>query len=127
MYIIIFDLLFQFCTTHSNLFTMSILSLVFLDLIHATKASNHNVIDVKVLEYLFNLREWISPHLEKIKYHTEPHIFCFAKNQKGKSVMYYKAWSCDNWQPSNDGHILLKVATQYSNFACAWKNYNLTS
>ena len=80
----------------------------FLDLIQATKASNHSVTGVQVLEYVFGIREWISPHLDQIRYHTEPHIFRFAKNDRGQSVMFYKAWSDDVWEP-NDGLILLKV------------------
>ena len=80
-----------------------------LDLIVATKVSNSNVVDVKVLHYLFNIREWISPCLEAIKYHTEPHIFNFHKNTKGQTAMYYKPWAKSDWLPNNDGLLILKV------------------
>lgn len=85
---------------------------ILLDLIQVTKASNLAVTGVQVLKYPFGIREWISPHLDQIRYHTEPHIFGFAKNRKGQSVMFYKVWSHDNWEPSNDGLVLLKVLTK---------------
>ena len=59
-------------------------------LIQATKASNHSVIGVQVLKYVFDISKWISPHLDQITYHTEPHIFRFAKNERGQSVMFCK-------------------------------------
>lgn len=102
------------------LYIINLLSGILLDLIQATKASNHAVTNVQVLKYLFDIREWISPHLDQIRYHTEPHIFRFAKNHKDQSVMFYKAWSHDNWEPSNDGLILLKVPNYY---VCAWNTY----
>ena len=58
-------------------------------LLQATKASNHSVIAVQVLEYVFDISKWISPHLDQIRYHTKPHIFRFAKNERGQ-LMFYK-------------------------------------
>ena len=77
-----------------------------------TRASNQNVTNVSLVKYIFNIREWISPHLDKIKYHTEPHVFLFKKNRLGKAVMFYKQWSHCSWEPDNDGCLLLKVRIQ---------------
>lgn len=72
------------------------------------KDSSQNVAGVKSLKYIFDVREWISPCLDEIKYHTTPHIFLFKKGTHEKSVMYYKHWSNDSWAPEN-GLELLKV------------------
>ena len=80
------------------------------DLMQAAKSSNHLVTNVSCMEYIFNIRDWLSPHLEPIRYHTEPHIFLFKKNSAKKAAMYYKAWSHCDWEPSNEGLILLKVS-----------------
>ena len=83
-----------------------------IDIIQATKCSNHTVINVFVLEYLFDIRDWIASHIDEIRYHTQPHIFLFKKNRHGQTALYYKHWSRDDWEPSNDGHVLLKVSGQ---------------
>jgi len=76
----------------------------------ATKISNRNVTHVSALQHVFNVRDWISPYLEPIKYHTEPHIFLFKKNPNRKAAMYYKQWAVSKeWEPDNNGCLLLKV------------------
>ena len=62
------------------------------------------------LEYFYNIRDWIAPCLEELKYHTDPHIFLFKLGSHGKAEMFYKHWSKDPWLP-NEGLQLLKVAT----------------
>ncbi len=47
---------------------------------HAVRVSNNSVIMVKTLTYAFNIKHWIAPHLDDIRYHTEPHIFLFKRN-----------------------------------------------
>lgn len=74
------------------------------------RESNRNVKHVEQLEYVFDIREWIAPHLEEIHYHTQPHIFLFKKNAStGRAEMFYKQWSHDMWEPSDSGLQLLKV------------------
>ena len=81
-----------------------------LDIMEATKISNRNVTHVSALQHVFNVRDWISPYLEPIKYHTEPHIFLFKKNPNRKAAMYYKQWAVSKeWEPDNNGCLLLKV------------------
>jgi len=80
-----------------------------LEMKEAAKACHANVTHASSIEYIFDIKEWISPHLDKIKYHTEPHVFCFKKNPSGKAAMFYKKRSHCEWEPDNDGCILLKV------------------
>ena len=79
-------------------------------MMQAAKSSNHLVSNVSCVKYIFDIRDWILPHLEPIRYHTEPHIFLFKKNSANKAEFYYKAWSHCDWEPSNKGHVLLKVS-----------------
>ena len=58
--------------------------------------SNQSVAGVSSLKYIFNIRDWIAPCLDEIKYHTTPHAFLFRRDEdQGKAVMYYKHWSSD--------------------------------
>jgi len=77
----------------------------------ALKSSNHSVMNVSTVKQMVDIRQWISPHLEDIRYHTDQHIFLFKKNVSNKAAMYYKAWSHHEWEPSNEGILLLKVCT----------------
>ena len=70
--------------------------------------SNQTVVGATSLKYLYDIREWIAPCIETIKYHTSPHIFQFRKDLSGEAKMYYKHWSADAWMPK-DGVKLLKV------------------
>ena len=76
----------------------------------ATRASNQTVTNVSLVKNIFNIQEWITPCLETIKYHTEPHVFLFKKNSSGKATMFYKKWSHCEWEPDNNGCVLLKVS-----------------
>ena len=85
------------------------LNYAYVDILQATKARIHNVNNVTILDHVFDIQEWIAPHLDEIKYHTQPHIFLFKRNGSGKAAMYYKQWSHCDWEPSSDGCLLLKV------------------
>ena len=68
------------------------------------------------LKYIFNIRDWIAPCLDEIKYHTTPHVFLFRREEdRGKAVMYYKHWSSEPWIPK-EGLILLKVYINCTDF-----------
>ena len=45
----------------------------------ALKSSNHSVVNVSSMKYMLDIRQWLLPHLEDIRYHTEQHIFLFKK------------------------------------------------
>lgn len=70
--------------------------------------SSRTVVYVSTLQYMFDVKHWIEPHLEEIHKHTTPHIFLFKKSLQGRAEMFYKHWSKDEWSPSK-GLILLKV------------------
>ena len=61
---------------------------------HCVEVSNRCVAQVSSLTYVYDIREWIHPHLDDIQYHTQPHIFLFKRNPvSGRSEMFYKYWS----------------------------------
>ena len=67
-------------------------------LIHADmekrfQESNRTTVAVTSLQYVYDVRAWISPHLEEITKHTAPHIFRFHRSSEGRAVMHYKHWS----------------------------------
>lgn len=74
----------------------------------ACKAANHTSRKTMTLNYIVDFKKWIAPHIEEVHGHTNPHIFLFKRNALGKSVMYYKNWTHDDFQPK-DGVKLLKV------------------
>ena len=60
-----------------------------------------------MLTWLYDIRNWIAPHVEDIHGHTQPHHFRFTLDEVGIVVMHYKNWAKDAW--SADGLKLLKV------------------
>ena len=60
------------------------------------------------LEYVFDVKAWISPCLEEIHHHTLPHVFLFKRDKSGHAVMFSKQWAKDSWEPKA-GQRLLKV------------------
>ena len=74
----------------------------------AMKVSNQNVKSTHSLKYVFDIKNWIAPHLDEIHGHTVPHVFRFTLNHSKKAEMHYKHWSHEQWQPEH-GLILLKV------------------
>ena len=85
------------------------------DMEHCVKVSNRCVEQVSSLTYVYDVREWIRPHLDDIRYHTQPHIFLFKRNPaSGRSEMFYKHWSHSPWEPDKKGLTLLKVYLDYN-------------
>ena len=72
------------------------------------KAANSSVRGVTNLQYIFDIKSWLSPHLAEIHGHTTPHVFLFRKNADGVAVMFTKNWSHEEWEPQ-EGLLLLKV------------------
>jgi hypothetical protein len=77
----------------------------------AARVSNKKVLSTSTLEYLFDIRNWIEPHLDEIHGHTAPHVFNFKLNRSKKAELRYKNWSHEPWDPAEGkgGLILLKV------------------
>ena len=77
----------------------------------ALRASNQNVKHSSTLNYVFDIKNWIAPHLDEIHGHTAPHVFRFRLNHAKRAEMHYQHWSHEPWKPSGDGSglILLKV------------------
>jgi hypothetical protein len=73
--------------------------------------SNKNVKMVSTLNYVFDIKNWIAPHLDEIHGHTAPHVFRFQLNHASKRAeMHYKHWSHDPWEPRGEhGLYILKV------------------
>ena len=77
----------------------------------AMKASNKRVRTTSTLSYVFDIKNWISPHLDEVHGHTIPHVFRFQLNHSKRAEMHYKNWSHEEWQPEEGGLLLLKVYT----------------
>ena len=75
------------------------------------KESNKGVICSDVLSHVFDVKMWLTPHLEDLHQHTQPHVFKFSQNSSGKAELYYKKWSHMDWMGPLS---VLKVIT-YSN------------
>ena len=75
------------------------------------KQANYNVRSLSLLPKMFNVKGWLSPFIEPITGHSNPHIFRFVRGSDGHSQMYYKQWNGDRWEPSDGvGEVLLKVS-----------------
>ena len=61
------------------------------------KQSNKGVICSDVLSYVFDVKLWLTPHLEDLHQHTKPHVFKFSQNSTGKTELYYNKWSHIDW------------------------------
>lgn len=61
-------------------------------------------------EEIFDIREWLAPHLSEIHGHTGPHAFKVTLSENGDPVMKYKIWSSDeDWIPSGEEIPLFNV------------------
>lgn len=69
--------------------------------------SNQNSKFSSTLNYVFDIKSWISLHIEDIHQHTVPHVFLFRKNADSKAEMLYKHWAHDDWQLFDK--VILKV------------------
>ena len=61
------------------------------------------------LEAMHDVKGWISPHLNDLHGHRDPHCFKFVLNDQGKCTMYYRNWISDPWCPEEKATIVLKV------------------
>lgn len=89
-----------------------VLHYTFLEMEKAMKASNQSVRATFTPTHVFDIKNWISPHLDEIHGHTAPHVFRFRLNQSKKAEMHYKHWSHEEWAPQG-GFIPLKVSMSH--------------
>ena len=63
--------------------------------------------DVRVIKFIFDIKAWIEPLLNKIKNHVYPHTYRFFK-RNGQVRMKYKNWASDEtWLPEGPGQRML--------------------
>lgn len=62
---------------------------------------------------VFNITEWLIPHLNTIKNHSKPHIFKITKDDNGRARIYWKEWSTDRVRT-----VQLGLLTNVSSFFC---------
>lgn len=89
----------------------SYLRLLFTDMEKRLIESNQSTKSAATLKYVFDIKSWISAHIEEIHQHTVPHVFSFKKNSKGKAVMMVKHWAHDDWKCIDKP--ILKVCTPW--------------
>ena len=60
-----------------------------------------------IIDYVYDIKQWIEPYLNGIKNHVYPHSYKFCK-KNGTVEMKYKAWANDKrWLPEGTGlHML---------------------
>lgn len=78
------------------------------------KAMEDCLSTIKALAFLLNvvydIKEWLSPHAEEIHDHTQPKCFKFVKSSAGKCEMFYRNYSHMPWEGPV---ILLKVWSSF--------------
>ena len=55
------------------------------------------------VEVVYDISDWLLPHIVNVRNHTYPHTYKFFLNEQGKAVMNYKNWATDQvWQPEEE-------------------------
>ena len=74
-------------------------NLHFLDLLEAMK-SCLEVIEAFpfLLDVVYNIKEWLSPHAEGLHAHTQPKSFKFVRDKQGHCIMYFRNYSHMKWE-----------------------------
>ncbi|XP_033124318.1 uncharacterized protein LOC117122730 [Anneissia japonica] len=64
---------------------------------HAIETSYQKLtITTSVITHIFDIKDWIQPYLQDIRYHSKPHQFKFTVDDTGKCIMRTKNWSTDD-------------------------------
>ena len=61
------------------------------------KDSNKAVVGSDVLTHVFDVKLWLASYLEDLHQHTQPQVYRFTLNSKGKTQLHYKKWSHMDW------------------------------
>ena len=64
-----------------------------------------------LLDVVYNIKEWLSPHAEELHAHTQPKSFKFVRDEQGHCIMYYRNYSHMKWEGPQR---LLKVHACYT-------------
>lgn len=74
------------------------------------KEANKSVRDVVMLKEMYDVKDWLTPAMQQLHNHSNPHIFRFIRGSNGHCQMFYKHWNHEEWEPSaQPGLQLLKV------------------
>ena len=86
---------------------------IYIELKEAVLNCDQQIIDVAELDAIWDIKSWLSPHINTPHGHTNPHNFLFQHGESGKAEMRYRNWSLDSWLPLPPQHgvVLLKVST----------------
>ncbi len=63
--------------------------------------------EVVWVEWVFEIKTWLGPHVEELRGHSQPHCYRFTTNGEGHAAMHYRQWSGQVWLPEN-GLLLIK-------------------
>ena len=65
------------------------------------------MVETILVDYVYDIKNWLEPYLNGIKNHVYPHSYKFFKKD-GKVQMKYKAWAKDKtWLPEGSGLQML--------------------
>ena len=84
--------------------------MLFSELLEALPKSFVDLPAANVLEHVFDVKTWLSPHLNSLHNHTHPHVFWLRKGITGAVEMHYKHYSDSPWEPTGPGLALFKVS-----------------
>uniref|UniRef100_K1QPN2 DUF7869 domain-containing protein n=1 Tax=Magallana gigas TaxID=29159 RepID=K1QPN2_MAGGI len=52
---------------------------------------------------VYNITEWLTPHINAIKNHSRPHVFKITSDESGKARLFWKEWSTDKkWNETTE-------------------------
>lgn len=68
-----------------------------------------------LLDMVYDIKEWITPHSEELHAHTQPKSFKFVRDEQGHCVMYYRNYSHMRWEGPQR---LIKVRIVFSCSMC---------
>ena len=81
-----------------------------IDFLQGIKAAKADYVSTHIFTEMFDVKAWLSPHMESLHNHSHPHIFRFRKAVDGCCYMQYKHWRHSDWEPqSGHGIKILKV------------------
>ena len=79
------------------------------DLLEATKVSMDLNPITTLIENMHDVKKWITPHLNDLHGHRDPHCFKFVCNEDDKCMMFFRNWTCDPWCPEDKATVVLKA------------------
>ncbi|XP_074659473.1 uncharacterized protein LOC141912156 [Tubulanus polymorphus] len=72
----------------------------------------HSPVGIEI-DHCYNISSWLSEEIEKISFHSKPHVFKISRDANGQAKMTTKKWSTDRVWIDCDGdkfgHLLRKI------------------